>query len=124
MDKATEMSYSVPYLNIPRPLKGNVGEEKDFDPLGVSDALPVYFLREAELNHGRVCMLATLGWIATGLGVRFPGEQFQNGSTIDAHDKMVSLGMMQPFLGTVAAFEVYGYWLMLQGFEVNTAVLD
>ena len=42
-------------------LKGWVGEEKGFDPLGVTDALPVYWVREAELKHGRVCMLATVG---------------------------------------------------------------
>jgi len=29
-------------------LKGWVGEEKGFDPLGVTDALPVYWVREAE----------------------------------------------------------------------------
>lgn len=42
-------------------LKGWVGEEKGFDPLGVTDALPVYWVREAELKHGRLCMLATVG---------------------------------------------------------------
>jgi hypothetical protein len=42
-------------------LKGWVGEEKGFDPLGVTDALPVYWVREAELKHGRICMLATVG---------------------------------------------------------------
>ena len=48
----------------PQVLKGWVGEEKGFDPLGVTDALPVYWVREAELKHGRICMLATVGWIA------------------------------------------------------------
>ena len=38
-----------------------MGEEKGFDPLGVTDALPVYWVREAELKHGRICMLATVG---------------------------------------------------------------
>merc|ERR1712039_142229 len=78
------------------------GGEKGFDPLGVTDALPVYLCREAELKHGRVCMLATVGWIATDLGVRFPGAQFQNVSTIQAHDKMVEAGIMGPLLATVA----------------------
>lgn len=48
----------------PQVLKGWVGEEKGFDPLGVTDALPVYWVREAELKHGRLCMLATVGWIS------------------------------------------------------------
>eukprot|EP00913_Durusdinium_trenchii_P035027 g32767.t1 len=72
-----EMSASVPFLRYPQVLKGWVGEEKGFDPLGVTDALPVYWVREAELKHGRVCMLATVGWIATDMGFRFPGDKFQ-----------------------------------------------
>ena len=77
-------------------------------------------MRHAELKHGRVCMLATIGWIATDLGVRFPGDQFQNVSTVAAHDKMVSLGLMQPFLATVAAYEPYGGGRMPQGAHKNT----
>ena len=37
-----------------------------FDPIGVcDDAAPevVYWLRAAELKHGRVCMLAMTGWL-------------------------------------------------------------
>mmetsp|Transcript_53721 Transcript_53721/g.158096 ORF Transcript_53721/g.158096 Transcript_53721/m.158096 type:complete len:430 (+) Transcript_53721:58-1347(+) len=117
MDKTSEMSPSVPYLNYPAPLKGWVGDEKAFDPLGVSDALPVYYLRESELKHGRVCMLAVIGWIATDSGVRFPGEQFQSVSTIDAHDQMVQLGLMQPMLATVFFMEVYSYWLIAGGLD-------
>eukprot|EP00440_Ansanella_granifera_P007880 gb/GFBE01008526.1/.p1 GENE.gb/GFBE01008526.1/~~gb/GFBE01008526.1/.p1 ORF type:complete len:191 (+),score=26.06 gb/GFBE01008526.1/:1-573(+) len=42
-----EMSAAVPYLRYPKQLKGWVGEEKGFDPLGVTDALPVYWVRDA-----------------------------------------------------------------------------
>merc|ERR1719281_1637331 len=37
-----------------------------FDPLGLSTNLPqgrLLFFREAELKHGRVCMLASLGFL-------------------------------------------------------------
>mmetsp|Transcript_30688 Transcript_30688/g.41185 ORF Transcript_30688/g.41185 Transcript_30688/m.41185 type:complete len:318 (-) Transcript_30688:139-1092(-) len=118
--EATEelrMSTAVPYLRYPEVLDGWVGGEKGFDPLQVTEALPVYLVREAELKHGRVCMLATLGWIATDLGVRFPGEVFQNVSTVGAHDKMVEAGIMGPFLATIAMYEIYGGWLCLEGFE-------
>eukprot|EP00413_Alexandrium_margalefii_P002403 CAMPEP_0204523906 /NCGR_PEP_ID=MMETSP0661-20131031/7091_1 /ASSEMBLY_ACC=CAM_ASM_000606 /TAXON_ID=109239 /ORGANISM="Alexandrium margalefi, Strain AMGDE01CS-322" /LENGTH=438 /DNA_ID=CAMNT_0051529633 /DNA_START=65 /DNA_END=1381 /DNA_ORIENTATION=+ len=118
--EATEeprMSPAIPYLKYPEVLDGWVGGEKGFDPLQVTDALPVYLVREAELKHGRVCMLATLGWIATDLGVRFPGEVFQEVSTVDAHDKMVEAGIMGPFLATIACYEVYSGWLCLEGFE-------
>lgn len=56
---SSQNSFAFSSLQV---LKGWVGEEKGFDPLGVTDALPVYWVREAELKHGRVCMLATVTW--------------------------------------------------------------
>jgi len=113
-----KMSYSMPFLKYPEVLDGWVGD-KGFDPLGVTDALPVYLVREAELKHGRVCMLATVGWIATDLGVRFSSEVFQKVSTVEAHDKMVAAGLMGPFLATVGVIEIYSGWLCLEGFQGN-----
>merc|ERR1719191_1066569 len=105
-----EMSPACPFLRYPRPLKGWVGGEKGFDPLNVTMALPTYLVREAELKHARVCMLATIGWIATDLGARFPGEVFQNTTTVKAHLDCVIAGYMQPFLGAVGVLELYcGY---------------
>jgi light-harvesting complex I chlorophyll a/b binding protein 1 len=62
-------------------------------------------------------MLATLGWIATDLGARFPGEMYQNVTTIQAHDAMVQTGIMQPFLAAIGTFEVYAGWLTNQGWS-------
>eukprot|EP00419_Tripos_fusus_P032230 CAMPEP_0172777598 /NCGR_PEP_ID=MMETSP1074-20121228/201483_1 /TAXON_ID=2916 /ORGANISM="Ceratium fusus, Strain PA161109" /LENGTH=267 /DNA_ID=CAMNT_0013614519 /DNA_START=64 /DNA_END=864 /DNA_ORIENTATION=- len=73
-DPNKRYSASVPFLLHPKQLDGWVGGEKGFDPLGTTDAIPVYLMREAELKHGRVCMLATIGWIATDLGARFPAQ--------------------------------------------------
>lgn len=39
--------------------------QEGFDPMGFSLAIDIRWLREAELKHGRVAMLATLGWITT-----------------------------------------------------------
>jgi hypothetical protein len=117
LGEEAKMSESVPFLEHPYQLDGWVGGEKGFDPLSVTDALPVYFVREAELKHCRVCMLATLGWIATDLGIRFPAEMFQNVSTIDAHDAMVDKQVMQPFLCTIAILECYAFWLAKNGYE-------
>eukprot|EP00435_Cladocopium_sp_Y103_P029892 s1736_g7.t1 len=112
--KEMEMSAAVPFLRYPQVLKGWVGEEKGFDPLGVTDALPVYW----ELKHGRICMLATVGWIATDLGFRFPGDKFQSVSNaFEAHDKMVEAGYMLPFLGAIGTFELYSLWLLFKGWE-------
>lgn len=113
------MSPAVPFLEYPKPLEGWIGGEKGFDPLGVTDALPVYYVREAELKHGRVCMLATVGWIATDLGMRFPSKTFQGVSTLEAHDVMVDKGYMGIFLALIALLEIYGGWLILEGFEGN-----
>jgi hypothetical protein len=39
--------------------------QEGFDPMGFSLAIDIRWLREAELKHGRVAMLATVGWITT-----------------------------------------------------------
>jgi len=114
-DPNPEMSPSVPFLKFPYPCKGYVGGEKGFDPLNITDNYPVYWLREAELKHGRICMLATVGWIATDLGLRFPGEKFQGVSTFDAHEIMVSNGYMEVLAGMILTAEVYGWLLFYDG---------
>eukprot|EP00439_Symbiodinium_sp_Y106_P048050 s1145_g6.t1 len=121
--KEMEMSPSVPFLRYPQVLKGWVGEEKGFDPLGVTDALPVYWVREAELKHGRVAMLATVGWIATDLGFRFPGEKFQAvANSVEAHDKMVEAGYMLPFFGAIGIFELFALWLFFQSWPIGEGI--
>merc|ERR1712190_479806 len=61
---ALERSRSMPFLPKPQNLAGYAGEEQEFDPLGFSDTFDIKWLREAELKHGRVCMLATVGFFA------------------------------------------------------------
>jgi len=62
-------------------------------------------------------MLATVGWIATDLGARFPAAMYQNVSTIDAHDAMVDNYVMQPFLCTIGVLEAYSFWLAKNGYQ-------
>mmetsp|Transcript_13688 Transcript_13688/g.32197 ORF Transcript_13688/g.32197 Transcript_13688/m.32197 type:complete len:306 (-) Transcript_13688:88-1005(-) len=107
-----KMSPAVPYLPYPTELEGWVGGEKGFDPLKISDIVPVYYLREAELKHGRICMLATLGWIAVDCGVRFQADVFQNVGVIQAHNAMVEAGYMQQLISVVGVFEIFGLYLM------------
>ena len=60
---ASHRARSRPARLHPRPLAYSLGE---FDPAGFldgKDKLEVYRLREAELAHGRVSMLASLGFI-------------------------------------------------------------
>jgi len=109
------MSASTPYLRYPKQLEGWVGGEKGFDPLGFSNTIDIYLLREAELKHGRVAMLATVGWIATDSGIRFGGDVFQKVSTVDAHNKFVENGYMLQMLGFIFTLEIYGTFLLTQG---------
>ena len=70
--QAMSRSRSLPFMPKPENLAGYVGEEAEFDPLGFSDTFDMKWLREAELKHGRVCMVATVGFF-TQQYVTFPG---------------------------------------------------
>jgi hypothetical protein len=72
--RALETSKSLPFLPKPQNLTGYVGEEAEFDPLGFSDTFDMRWLRESELKHGRVCMLATVGFMAQQF-VTLPGME-------------------------------------------------
>lgn len=76
-----------------------------FDPLDLASKYDVNWLREAELKHGRVCMLAFLGWITVDAGITFPGEQFEGIKSLDAHDIAVSNGSMWVLLAIVGLCE-------------------
>jgi len=96
-------SKSVPFLDAPKNLEGLVGN-KDFDPLGFSDFLDPKWLREAELKHGRICMLATLGVIVASTVHPVLGDV----NVVAAHDAAVKSGAMAQILTTVAALEFVG----------------
>jgi hypothetical protein len=54
-----------------------------FDPLGlVADGDQAKFdrLRYVEIKHGRICMLAVVGYLLTEAGVRFPGDISYDGT--------------------------------------------
>ena len=82
-----------------------------FDPLNLASTYDVMWLREAELKHGRVCMLAVSGWLANDLpafhnfGSPFQYARYQGISSLDAHDKMTASGDMWALLGIVGLCE-------------------
>jgi len=82
---AEGMSRSVPFLKKNVNLEGMIGNA-EFDPLGFSDTFDVKWLREAELKHGRVSMLATTGWLVQSAGVHLPGngDMYETANPIDA----------------------------------------
>ncbi|CAJ1432205.1 unnamed protein product [Effrenium voratum] len=114
-----KMSAAVPFLPMSPALEGMPGEEEGFDPMGFSLAIDIKWLREAELKHGRVAMLATVGWIATDMGMRVPGEAFQI-STVEAHDAMVKFGSMPQMLVWMGYAELFGFLAIVNMFEGKT----
>eukprot|EP01040_Poterioochromonas_malhamensis_P003588 gene3588-3833_t len=95
-------SKSVPFLEEPKNLNKVVGS-RGFDPLGFSDVLDVRYLREAELKHCRIAMLATVGFIATDF-FHLPGD-IHAISSVAAHNAAVSSGALFQVLALVIALE-------------------
>jgi light-harvesting complex I chlorophyll a/b binding protein 1 len=66
---AAEKSQSLPFMNRPPLLDGSMAGDVGFDPLGLSNiddvGIDLYWLREAELKHCRVAMMAVAGitWV-------------------------------------------------------------
>ena len=102
-------SQALPFLEAPPNCEGYVGNV-GFDPFRFSDFAPVDFLREAELKHGRIAMMAWLGYVSVDLGVRvLPVPEALEGVTAaTAHDASIEQGgLSQMFLwfGLLEVFE-------------------
>lgn len=70
-----------------------------YDPLGLSNIFDPKWLREAEIKHGRVCMLAFLGYVSVDLGFTLPDHAW---SSFEAHDK--SVGAYGGAMGQILLF--------------------
>ncbi|KAL7505916.1 hypothetical protein ACHAXN_003574 [Cyclotella atomus] len=57
---------------------------KVFDPLGLSDYVPVDWARRAELSNGRSAMLATVGWFFPKVFGTFDSQDVTTTDPIDA----------------------------------------
>uniref|UniRef100_A0A7S1D5D0 Uncharacterized protein n=1 Tax=Cyclophora tenuis TaxID=216820 RepID=A0A7S1D5D0_CYCTE len=112
-----EMSKSVPFLEAPKNLEGYVGDV-GFDPLGFSDYFDMKWLREAELKHGRVSMLATLGFVAQQFLPAIPGYVHVDDSNLAP--SVVGLSAMLQIVFYVGILEFWtnkGKVTMLDMFE-------
>lgn len=87
-----KMDFAQGYLGASGP------ELKNFDPLRFAEKSPEWlpWFREAELKHGRVAMLATLGWVGADF-VKLPGDIHQV-SSFEAHNVFVQSGGMVQIL--------------------------
>jgi hypothetical protein len=111
-------SASVPFLPQPASLDGTLPGDVGFDPLGLSTAFgdkdwsqqvvpdnwldsprtpikTVEWMREAEVKHCRLAMLAVVGWVAVDYGLRLPGDSFAAiPNSLEAHKLAVENGSM------------------------------
>merc|ERR1712216_756385 len=99
-----EYSEALPFLTRRASLgpKGALVGDIGFDPLGFTEIFPMAWLREAELKHCRVCMLAVVGFIFTDF-YTLPGFEY---STLEAHDACVAQGGMSQILLWVGLLEI------------------
>lgn len=75
-----------------------------FDPLNLAGSFDINYMREAELKHGRICMLAWVGYVAVDNGFYVPFAPHV--SSLAAHDTAVKSGNMLLLLGAVGVIEV------------------
>jgi len=72
-----EKSASLPFMNRPPLLDGSMAGDVGFDPLGLSNiddvGIDLYWLREAEVKHARVAMLAVAGIVQVEVFGPAPG---------------------------------------------------
>jgi light-harvesting complex I chlorophyll a/b binding protein 1 len=78
---------STPYLNLQ--LDGTLPGDNGFDPLGLSEiegvGIDLYWLREAEIKHARVAMMAVAGFVFVEFFGPAPGcEMATSKNQIDA----------------------------------------
>ena len=79
-----------------------------FDPLGFTDQFELKYMREVELKHGRVAMLANLGFLMQSLGLHLPGEAYTESNPFLAVTK-VGMGVNLQILIGIGIVEC-AYW--------------
>eukprot|EP00179_Madagascaria_erythrocladioides_P020080 CAMPEP_0198329342 /NCGR_PEP_ID=MMETSP1450-20131203/16117_1 /TAXON_ID=753684 ORGANISM="Madagascaria erythrocladiodes, Strain CCMP3234" /NCGR_SAMPLE_ID=MMETSP1450 /ASSEMBLY_ACC=CAM_ASM_001115 /LENGTH=211 /DNA_ID=CAMNT_0044033557 /DNA_START=55 /DNA_END=690 /DNA_ORIENTATION=+ len=89
---------AVPFLPTPTNYPPTTAGWKGFDPLGFANVFDPKFLQEAEIKHGRICMLAALGWVFPEF-YHLPGEVFSATNPLAAITKIPTFGWVQIFLG-------------------------
>ena len=79
-----------------------------FDPLNLATKYDLNWLREAELKHGRTCMLAIVGWLGNDYvpAIKFPGAELAGVSSLDAHDVTAKTGHLWALLFVVGVCEL------------------
>lgn len=106
---------AIPKSERPVALDGTLVGDVGFDPLGFSSLIDLRWLREAELKHGRVCMLAATGLIVQDV-YQFPGvtKTFGDLKVTALHDAAVKQGALQQLLLWLGLLEIFGAVAIIQ----------
>jgi len=101
------------------------GAETGFDPLYFSDFLDIKWLREAELKHGRICMLASVGYIMQEF-VGLPGYPGYSPNPVEAVSSVPAEGLLQivAFMAYIEIVTNKGKFTMMNMFEDGRAPGD
>jgi len=117
-------SNALPFLTAPPcQTSGLSGAETGFDPLYLSEFIDIKWAREAELKHGRICMLAATGYMVQEL-VSIPGYPGYSPNAVEAVSA-VPQGGLAHILITLALIEIFsnkGKYTMMTMFEDGTKV--
>jgi light-harvesting complex I chlorophyll a/b binding protein 1 len=110
-----QMSPSVPFLKQPKALDGSMVGDVGFDPLGLSSVADIKFLREAELKHCRVAMLAAAGSMFQDIATDPSFTKIADGAKMTGlHDKIVAQGGMGQLLVWLGFAEVFGTYALFE----------
>jgi len=97
--QAADMSAAIPFLKRPAKLDGSMVGDKGFDPMGLSDIqVDLNYARTAELKHGRICMLATTGFLWQEYYPHVGGSQFTETNPLTALTTVPLAGHLQILL--------------------------
>lgn len=87
-----EMSASVPFLPRPEHLDGSLPGDRGFDPFNfASDAGALEWYRKSEQKHGRIAMLAAVGWPIAELFHKTIAGSFDMEPLLASHDRVPSI---------------------------------
>ena len=117
---------AMPFLEAAKcQSSGLPGAETGFDPLYFSDYLDIKWLREAELKHGRICMLASLGYIMQEF-YSLPAYPGYSPNPVEAFSSVPTEGLLQivVFMGWLEVVANKGKYTMMNMFEDGRAPGD
>ncbi|GMI22393.1 hypothetical protein TrCOL_g247 [Triparma columacea] len=112
-------STALPFMDRPFALTGEMAGDVGFDPLGFAkDQDTLFKMREAEIKHARLAMLAAAGWPISELLDSGLAKVFNSPALVDSADRAPSLlngglGKVSPLywgivVGLSAAIDLYG----------------